>query len=101
MKKFSIIVVLLILVIFSFILNEPISSLDELWNYSFSKNISDGLLPYKDFNLVPTPLLFFFTAVFLKFIFNGLIVTRILGAVLAVAILIMIYLILHSIMLMI
>ncbi len=98
MKKFSIIVVLLILVIFSFILNEPISSLDELWNYSFSKNISDGLLPYKDFNLVPTPLLFFFTAVFLKFIFNGLIVTRILGAVLAVAILIMIYLILNKLL---
>ena len=98
MKKFSIIVVLLFLVIFSFILNEPISSLDELWNYSFSKNISDGLLPYKDFNLVQTPLLFFFTAVFLKFIFNGLIVTRILGAVLAVAILIMIYLILNKLL---
>lgn len=96
MKKFSIVVVLLFLAIFSFILNEPLSNLDELWNYSFSKNIADGLVPYKDFNLVQTPLLFFITSIFLKFIFNGMIVTRVLAALLAVAILIMIYLILSK-----
>lgn len=95
-KNFIIIAVALFLVVFSFILSKSISSLDELWNYSFSKNIADGLLPYKDFNLVQTPLLFFVTAVFLKFIFNGLIVTRILAAVLAVVILIMVYLILSK-----
>lgn len=96
MKKISIIFVLLFLAIFSFIVNEPLINLDELWNFSFSKNIADGLVPYKDFNLVQTPLLFFITSIFLKFIFNGIIVTRVLATVLAVAILIMIYLILSK-----
>ena len=33
-----------------------ISSLDELWNYNFSRMVSMGLIPYRDFNMVPTPL---------------------------------------------
>ena len=28
---------------------------DEVWNYGFIKNIHDGLIPYKDFNMVITP----------------------------------------------
>ncbi len=31
-------------------------NLDEIWNYGFSYNIYTGLIPYKDFNLVLTPL---------------------------------------------
>ncbi len=36
-EKISIIFVLLFLAIFSFIVNEPLINLDELWNFSFSK----------------------------------------------------------------
>ena len=96
MKRIGIIAIFLFLVIFSFIINNPLGNLDELWNYSFSNNIADGLVPYKDFNLVQTPFLFMVTSVFLKFIFNGLIVTRILGAILATAILIMVYIVLNK-----
>lgn len=96
MKKFCPIIVIMFFIIFSFVLNKPLTSLDELWNYSFSKNIADGLLPYKDFNLVQTPFLFMVTSVFLKFMFDGLITTRILSTVLAVAILIMVYIILNK-----
>ena len=96
MKKFGIIAVFLFFVIFSFIINNPLGNLDEVWNYSFSNNIADGLIPYKDFNLVQTPFLFMVTSLFLKFIFNGLIMTRILGTVLATAILMMIYIVLNK-----
>ena len=34
---------------------QPIS-LDEIWNYGFSYNIYNGLVPYKDFNMVMTPI---------------------------------------------
>ena len=33
-----------------------ISSLDELWNYNFARQISMGLLPYRDYNMVQAPL---------------------------------------------
>lgn len=31
-------------------------SIDEIWNYGFAYNISLGLVPYRDFNMVVTPL---------------------------------------------
>ncbi|MBQ3307396.1 MAG: hypothetical protein IJG68_04295 [Bacilli bacterium] len=31
-------------------------NLDEVWNYGFSHNLYMGLIPYKDFNMVVTPL---------------------------------------------
>lgn len=31
-------------------------NLDEIWNYGFSHNIYRGLIPYRDFNMVITPL---------------------------------------------
>ena len=34
---------------------QPIS-LDEIWNYGFTYNIYNGLVPYKDFNMVMTPI---------------------------------------------
>ena len=95
-SRFGVMIVILFFITFSFILIEPISSLDELWNYSFSKNIANGLLPYVDFNIVQTPLVFFITALFLKFGFNGLITTRILATILSVLILIMVYIILNK-----
>lgn len=33
-----------------------LASLDELWNYNFARQISMGLLPYRDYNMVQTPL---------------------------------------------
>ena len=41
-------------------------SVDEIWNYGFSYNISKGLVVYKDFNIVTTPLYFFIGSFFIK-----------------------------------
>lgn len=60
--------------------------LDEIWNYGFTYNIANGLIPYKDFNMVITPfypflgalfLIIFGKSLFVYHIFNALICTGI------------------------
>ena len=41
--------------------------MDEIWNFVNSRNISNGLIPYKDFNLITTPLNFILNSFLLKF----------------------------------
>ena len=59
---------------------------DEIWNYGFAYNIATGLIPYKDFNMVVTPLFPIISAIFMKIfginivtfhIFNAIICTMI------------------------
>lgn len=45
---------------------------DEIWNYSFAKNIAEGMVPYKDFHMLQTPLFAFIEAIFLKILGNNL-----------------------------
>ena len=76
------------LFIFFLIFNLIISplNLDEIWSYGFSYNIANGLIPYKDFNMVITPFYSILMALFLKInssilffhIINALIPTSIL-----------------------
>ena len=42
----------------------PISG-DEIWNYGFSYNISKGMIIYRDFNVLLTPLYFFIGSIFI------------------------------------
>ncbi len=72
----------LIIVISSVILPKSLNDLDEIWNYSFAKNIADNLVPYKDFNMVPTPLLPLICGFFLKILGDELIVMRLLAILL-------------------
>ncbi len=67
---------LLSMLLFFIILNKELGNMDELWNFSFAKNIHDGLIPYKDFNLISTPLSCFINCLFL-FIDTSLITFRI------------------------
>lgn len=55
---------------------------DELFNYGFAKNILDGLIPYKDFNMIIPPLFAYITAIVLKIFGKKLIIYHILTAVL-------------------
>ena len=38
---------------------------DEIWNYGFAYNIASGLVPYRDFNMIVTPLYSFLASVFI------------------------------------
>ena len=89
-KNFLIILILLISVS-SVILPIPLNNLDEIWNYNFARCIKNGLLPYKDFNMVQTPLLPIINGIFLKLTFDELIVMRILAVILTTLILFTIY----------
>lgn len=65
---------------------KPLGSGDELWNYNFGKNIAEGLLPYKDFNIIQTPLSAYVAGFFMLCFGRGLITHRILGYLLAISI---------------
>ena len=76
-----IVFVFIFLFVFSNIFSRTIGDLDEIWNYNFAKNISNGLIPYKDFNMIQTPLLSMICALFLKIICDKLIVMRVLAVI--------------------
>ena len=55
LRKFTFYVVLFFIFLFWNLIISPVN-LDEVWNYGFAHNIYNGLIPYKDFNMVITPL---------------------------------------------
>ena len=69
----------------------PLSNLDEIWIYNFARCIHDGLLPYKEFNMIITPLFPMICSVFLHIFGNEMIVLRFLEVVEISIILFMIY----------
>ncbi len=83
--------ILIFYCILSIVLLNPISDLDEIWNYNFARNVADGLIPYKDFSMLQMPLLPLIVGIILKIFTNQLIVFRILAALLCSAIIYMMY----------
>ncbi len=84
------------IIIASIILPKNMNSLDEIWIYDFAKNMADGLVPYRDFNMVTTPLLPFICSLFLIVFGNQLFVMRILAIFLITFIFFISYLILKK-----
>lgn len=73
------------------ILTRNLGDLDEIWNFNFANQMAKGLVPYRDFNMVQTPLLPMIVSLFLKVFGTQLLVTRILGVFLGAGILFMAY----------
>lgn len=82
---------LIFISILAIILQMEINNLDELWNYTFAKNISEGMISYKDFNMVVTPLLSIICGIIIKITTSELIIMRILAALLCASVLYMAY----------
>ena len=59
---------------------------DELYNYGFSYNIINGLVPYKDFNMIITPLFSYLLALILKIFGSKLIIYHIVISLMIVTI---------------
>ena len=95
MKKQNIfnimIYILMFIALLSIIIIKPINDLDEIWNYNFARNVANGLVPYRDFNMLQMPLLPIICSIFLKFITNKLVIIRILAAFLCSGIIFVIY----------
>lgn len=68
---------------------QELSNLDEIWIYNFARCILEGLLPYKDFSIIITPLFPMISAIFLKIFGNEMVVLRIAETVLIATILFM------------
>ena len=70
------------------VFKEKLGDLDEIWQYSFAKNILSGLVPYRDFNMITTPLFSFLGAIILKIVANELIIMRVYNFIIFSSILI-------------
>ena len=55
---------------------------DEIWNYGFALRMAAGDLPYRDFNLLQTPLAAFLNSISLRLFGHALSVIRVNGALL-------------------
>lgn len=75
----ELITIFIITLLFNLLCN-PLNS-DEIWNYGFAYNIANGLIPYKDFNLVITPLFPFLGAIFLIIFGKNLFIYHVFNAI--------------------
>lgn len=79
------------LFITSQVLPKEVNNLDEIWNFNFANCIANGLVPYKDFNIIQGPLSPIICSVFLKIFGQEMIVLRFLAIILDTAVLFMVY----------
>lgn len=85
MKKKKIIIILLYALLFCFFLFwnliiQPLN-IDEIWNYGFAYAISKGEIPYRDFNMVLTPLYSYVMAFGLKLFGTSIVILHIENAI--------------------
>lgn len=90
-EKDVVIYILILLFISRTILIRDVDNLDEIWNFNFAKCIANGLIPYKDFNIIQGPLLPSVCAVFLRIFGQEMIVMRGLAIILDTTILFFTY----------
>lgn len=84
--KNLIIIFVIAIIALSSIFTKTYTDLDEIWNFNFAKNISDGLIPYKDFNMVNTPLLAIICGGIFRIFGSQLIVMRTMAVIMMCAI---------------
>ena len=70
---------------------QKLSNLDEIWIYNFGRCIINGLLPYKDFSIIITPLFAYISAAFLRVFGSEMIVLRCAEVIQTALVLFMIY----------
>ena len=87
---------ILAIIIAGIILPRELNNLDEIWNFNFARNIANGLMPYKDFNMVQTPLLSIICGMILKAFGTELFTMRIIAVVLCSSIMLVAYKILEK-----
>ena len=90
-KRKIILFILFCILIFCYVHFFSYMSRDEIWNYGFSYNISKGMVPYRDFNMVITPLFNFIGSFFIKIFGNYLYSVNILISLIATLILFLMY----------
>lgn len=72
-------IIFILTLLYNLICNEI--SNDEVWNYGFAYNISKGLIPYKDFNMVITPFFPLLGAIFLTVFGKSILIYHIFNSI--------------------
>lgn len=85
------------IMILGIVMSRELNNLDEVWIFNMSRNIANGLLPYRDFNLITTPGLSILSGVILKLFGTEMLIMRILAVIVDTVIIFMIYKILKVI----
>ena len=82
MKKYSNLIIFVLLFAIFLFWNVVCVDLyaDEVWNYGFSYSIYNGLIPYKDFNMVITPLFPFLMAFFMLIFGSNILVVHVINS---------------------
>ena len=75
----ELLLIFIITLLFNLLCNEVTH--DEVWNYGFAYNIYTGLIPYKDFYMVITPLYPMINALILKMFGNSFLTFHIFNAI--------------------
>lgn len=98
--KFNIVDFLVYIELFTFVfgivLSKGVTNLDELWHFNIARQMSKGLIPYKEISLITTPFFPFIASFFLKGPFDELIVYRIICSLFYAAIFFLAYKILKK-----
>lgn len=74
--KEAAIIVGFIIIVAGNVLTQELSNLDEIWIYNFARCILNGLIPYKDFNIIITPLFPYICAFLLRIFGNEMLILR-------------------------
>lgn len=90
------VIIVAFVIILSKIITRELNNLDEIWQFNMARNIANGLLPYKDFNLIVTPGLYMVCGLILKILGTELLYMRVLATALCTAIVYMFFKILEQ-----
>ena len=80
----------------SIILLRDVDNLDEIWNFNFARCMANGLIPYRDFNIIQGVFLPWICSIFLKIFGQEMIVTRVLSIILDTTILYLLYIVMSK-----
>ena len=99
MKKYRediLVFVFFVITTSAIILIRNLNNLDEVWIFNTARNVANGLLPYKDFNLVTTPGLPILCGMILKIFGTEMFIMRIIAIITNSLIMLIIYKILKT-----
>ena len=87
----------LVIIVSGNVFIQELANLDEMWVYNFARCMLNGLLPYKEFSIIITPLFPMISSIFLKIFGDEMIVLRFAEVLEIATILFMSYKILEEI----
>ena len=90
-KKTILLFVIISIFIFIQIWTFALRDINSLWNYNFARKISQGYVPYRDFNMLQTPFYFYVMSLFLKIFGNQMLIYVIGETLISVSIIIVLY----------